>query len=666
MKFNKKSLIWAIPIALVLFFSIILIIIFVRELNNRVVAMVISLAILAMLAIAIILIYNALVKLAKNKSLVDSSFNKVLYDVLDQNNIGLCIYNTNHEIIWSTNYIKNTFGHDFIGQKIHNMIKALDPNLEKGNLPFDKYLNLRFKDSFFQLQIFPSEHMLIFRNVTSENLYKAQAQEQMPVLGEIEIDNYPLYQSILSEEQLFKINSILMNTLNEYSQRYNFIYRQYTNGKFLIFTNEDSIHKLIQENFRLFFDIKSAISDTLIKKLTISGGFSYGWVSLKQKIEKAKKGLTQAQARGGDQIAIHTNYAPVFFLGSNTEVLKDNSKTRIRYLTEQLEEKLLDPEINNVFIYGHSFADLDAIGSAYALYELIKHYQKEVYIIANTFDATTTQIINEYKLNKSKIIFDPSFAIKHTNLNSLVILTDVADPLRTDNPKAIDQVKRDNIFIFDHHRLLKQIDFALKTNCYIETTSSSACEIVTEIIMFLENKFTLSKLASQMLLNGIFLDTSQFSKSVTPRTFNAASWLQGLNASSSKSVEALKIDSKTKDKIQLLIANITEIKKGYYLAYSDLEATNDEISIAANEILRIKGRIASFVVAKLATSKNTYKLSARGINTNVQIICEAVGGGGHFNTAAATSDEELNDFVDNIKHAIATTRRLIKYESNTN
>ncbi|UWV77740.1 hypothetical protein [Mycoplasmopsis cynos] len=37
-------------------------------------------------------------------------------------------------------------------------------------------------------------------------------------------------------------------------------------------------------------------------------------------------------------------------------------------------------------------------------------------------------------------------------------------------------MKRDNIFVFDHHRFGKPIDFAPKINCYVETSSSSAAK----------------------------------------------------------------------------------------------------------------------------------------------------------------------------------------------
>ncbi|MCU9939498.1 DHHA1 domain-containing protein [Mycoplasmopsis felis] len=109
-------------------------------------------------------------------------------------------------------------------------------------------------------------------------------------------------------------------------------------------------------------------------------------------------------------------------------------------------------------------------------------------------------------------------------------------------------------------------------------------------------------------------------------------------------------------KVSKLLENLAEVKTGYYLAYSDQEYSNDVISIASNEVLRVKGRIASFVVGKLEKS-NLYKLSARGLDANVQIICEAVGGGGHFSAAARETNEDLDTFIDNIKHAINTIEK---------
>ncbi len=49
-------------------------------------------------------------------------------------------------------------------------------------------------------------------------------------------------------------------------------------------------------------------------------------------------------------------------------------------------------------------------------------------------------------------------------------------------------------------------------------------------------------------------------------------------------------------------------------------------------------------------------MSARGLDVNVQLIAEAVGGGGHFGTAAPYSSEEFSTFIDNVKQAIVSEK----------
>nr|WP_307911560.1 hypothetical protein [Mycoplasmopsis bovis] len=49
----------------------------------------------------------------------------------------------------------------------------------------------------------------------------------------------------------------------------------------------------------------------------------------------------------------------------------------------------------------------------------------------------------------------------------------------------------------------------------------SASEIVTEILMFVQKVISIKPFVAQMLLNGIYLDTLQFTKKVNARTFIA-------------------------------------------------------------------------------------------------------------------------------------------------
>ena len=203
--------------------------------------------------------------------------------------------------------------------------------------------------------------------------------------------------------------------------------------------------------------------------------------------------------------------------------------------------------------------------------------------------------------------------------------------------------------------------YALVNNFFIDSSASSASEIITEMIALSNNKDKINSLAAQLLLDGIYVDTNMFKKHISSKTFYACSLLEEWGASAEKSIISLKITEEIFNKVKKLNENLQEVKPGYFLSYADIDTTNDIIAIASDEILRVEGRKAAFVVGKLQGT-NKYKLSARGVDTNVQIIAEAVNGGGHFGAAAAESDEPLEVFIDNIKQAIVS----VQNESNNN
>ena len=264
-------------------------------------------------------------------------------------------------------------------------------------------------------------------------------------------------------------------------------------------------------------------------------------------------------------------------------------------------------------------------------------------------------------MQKNLIFINPRVATSFNGPETLVVLVDIADENRIENKQAFKDINKNNVIVIDHHRVAKQPQFALQHYTYIDSQASSASEIITEIIDLSNLKSKITPLVAQLLLDGIYLDTSIFQKHTSSKTFYACSLLEEWGASAEKSIVSLKMSEDIYNKVKLLNSNIYEIKPGYFLAYRDIEVSNDIIAIAADEILRVEGRKAAFVVAKLQGT-NRYKLSARGINTNVQIIAEAVNGGGHFGSAAAESTEPLAVFVDNIKQAIVS----VKNESNNN
>lgn len=585
--------------------------------------------------------------------IVKNSFNDFIDEAITDNSLGAIIYDINYKILWTSGFIKNRFGRNWVGTSLTDFFHGLGVKFqtEQSTQIFTH------EKASYEVKIWSLKNYLTIRDNTIETEAIKIYDSQLPVIGELEIDNYQLYQSILSEPELYILNKSLIGILDNLVGEYNLVYRQYTNSKFLLFTNKESIEKMKDVNFNFF----SKLHNIFIKskqnnfKMSISVGFAEGFKNFWEKTEQAKNALLQAQSRGGDQVAIYSNLSRPKYYGSSSEILYDISRVKIKSIANLIETKLNDPSIKRVICYGHANADLDAIGSSLGIWSLAKQFKKEAYICSITQDSTTKKVMKKVIPNPDEIFIKPQLANKLTDESTLVFLLDISDPKRTDNPECISNTKTNNIFILDHHRLGTNVDFCSKTNRFISPSASSASEIVTEVLMFVQKKLKLEMFVAQMLLNGIYLDTLQFTKHVNARSFIAAAWLEERGADSTASSEALKIDESTQNKINKLLENIQEVKPGYFLAYKDIPLSNDVISIAAEEVLKISGRKAAFIVARLENTSQ-YKMSARSLFVNVQLIAEEVGGGGHFGTAAAVSNEEFDVFIDNIKQAIVSSK----------
>lgn len=342
------------------------------------------------------------------------------------------------------------------------------------------------------------------------------------VIGEVEIDNYQQYQAVLSEEDLFKVQSKVIQTLDKLVEDYGIAYRQYVNGKYVVIANQDTLAKFINSDFSFLNDVRNQKVNEGFR-VTLSAGFGVGSSSQRELADLAKDGLAQAQARGGDQITLmELNKKPRYF-GSRVEAMRITSRVKIKQITEIMESRLQESRIKNVVIYGHIFADLDAIGAAMGIYEFASKFNKEVFIQNSTFDSTTAKTLATLPKSDVGMFIKPAKAQRLTTKEStIVVIVDTAEIERIENREALDGVNPNNIFILDHHRISKLPRNIPTQNMYIDTTASSASEIVCEVLQFTESLIRPSKTVAQMLLNGIYLDTKNFTKSVSSRTFAAA------------------------------------------------------------------------------------------------------------------------------------------------
>ena len=607
---------------------------------------------LAIINFLTILYFSTVIR--RKKQIVLNKFDTYIEKEISKSGSGALLLDNSLEIIWASNFLEQKFNKILIGKKVTLISPTFKKNFELNKKTFIFELN----EIFFEAKVNYSNNILILKDVTMRKILEDQYKNEKLVIGEMEIDNFGQIQSLLSEEEIFKVQTIVIQMIDDLVSKYNISYRQYVQGKFLIFTDIETLEKLKLTKFQFLDESQNVkTSDNLI--VTVSIGFGVGTNSFKKLVELAKDGLIQSASRGGNQVTINTENEKPQYFGSKSEIDASTSRVEINQVANLFENKLASPKIQNVIVYSHKLADLDAIGAAFGIKYISKMFQKKCYIQIQTFDNTTLKVLNnsfsKEEINETFISGIRANKISNKE-NTLVVLVDTSYVDRTENLDAYKNVSFENVFIFDHHRRFDELEKdIIKNQVYIDSKASSASEIITEILRFMKKIYKINKTISQFLLNGIYLDTNQFTKSTSSKTFSAASWLKKNGANSSISSNILKIPEKKAIIISEVMSKAKEVKPGFFLSVHDGEIPEDIISIIANEMLRIEGRKATFVIAKLPGQK-FYKMSARGINTNVQIIAESVGGGGNFSSSAATSSEPIKVFKDNLIQSIVSEK----------
>jgi c-di-AMP phosphodiesterase-like protein len=194
--------------------------------------------------------------------------------------------------------------------------------------------------------------------------------------------------------------------------------------------------------------------------------------------------------------------------------------------------------------------------------------------------------------------------------------------------------KLDHVVVIDHHRRGEEFikDPVL---VYMEPYASSTAELVTELLEYQPKRLKMRMLEATALLAGIIVDTKSFTLRTGSRTFDAASYLRAHGADTILVQKFLKEDLNTYTRRSKLIESAQIYKKGIVITKSAPEDAYNQVVIAqaADILLSMNGVSASFVISNRIDGK--VSISARSLgDINVQMIMEALEGGGHLTNAA--------------------------------
>ncbi|HFI0364663.1 TPA: DHH family phosphoesterase [Streptococcus suis] len=478
-----------------------------------------------------------------------------------------------------------------------------------------------------------------------------------PVIGIISVDNYDELEDAVTDSQISQVNSFLAQFVSEFCHDYGIYYRRGTMDRFYFFTDYAVLEKLIENKFSVIDKFREE-AKKLDLGLTLSMGLAYGNENHHQIGQVALQNLNMAEVRGGDQVVVKENdesKQPLFFGGGSASSVK-RTRTRTRAMMSAVSDKL--KSVDAVFVVGHRNLDMDALGSAVGMQYFAQNIMNNAYTVYNPDEMAPdiARAIKKLSDENCSNLLTVEEAMKMVTFQSLLIMVDHSKIGLTLDKDFYEQFTQ--VVVVDHHR--RDTDFpnnAVLT--YIESGASSASELVTELIQFQNDKHhKLNRIQSSLLMAGVMLDTKNFTSRVTSRTFDVASYLRTRGSDSLEIQQIAATDFEEYRQINELILSGQRIESNVVIACADDTKEYDNIipSKAANTILDMAGIEAVFVVTR--NTKGYVSISARSHSKiNVQRIMEEMGGGGHFNLAAAqvydqTIAEVCEKLTDKIREEI--------------
>ena len=508
-------------------------------------------------------------------------------------------------------------------------------------------------------------YLLLFRDRNDYLNLLEETDRNHVVLAYIVLDNLQELTQFIRANYRATAN-IIEETLTGWITSMHGMIREYDRDKYLALFSEEMLDKCIQDNFPILGEIMNIRVGDNTFPLSVSMGIADIDGSMQERDRAANAALDMALQRGGNQVALQRRgVTGLSYYGGTHKTLEGNTSISSRVSVHLLERQLAG--CRNVFVMGHSNPDFDAIGASVGATRLCRsildaggHTEVPVYIVVNK-TCDTFRLCADHLAPLGiydRIFVDAATANQLVCTDSVLILVDVNNPvifeaqdLYTRIP-AVDGIH--SIAVIDHHRLVGKLPFTPFLH-YIETTKSSASEIVAEMLEQSPYADALCKEEANVMLAGVMLDTQNFTRSAGSQTFEVAYYLYSRGAHTDTAREFF---NERMDELQVasdfdaharIYADVFALT---WLSADHTPSADDRVaaSKAANKLLSLRGVEASFALAVVGSGVAISGRSRGRIN--VQLILEKLDGGGHFDMAGAQVTGTVEDAMNQLRAAI--------------
>lgn len=548
--------------------------------------------------------------------------------------VGIISWDELNKISWMNPYM-NHYLHDRSLAEQQRFVQQLLNKKER------KQNTYELDSTMFRFFLDENKKVAYFVDISDQMNLALKETLQLPVVGIISIDNYDDAIDKRNEREISYVNSFVTTMLSDWMERYGVFYKRVNAERYFFFARNEDLEQMKERRFDLLDKLRQEAEEQNIP-ITLSMGISYGDEDLAEIGNVAQNNLDIALARGGDQVVlkdVDESAKAVYYGGNSTSAGK---RTRVRSRAMSTAIRNIFKGVGDIYIMGHRYPDMDVLGAAYGVACLAKFQNKTPYIIIDEKEIVPdiTRCLEEIHKTPEleSYVITPNEALAQIRPEDLLVMVDYNRPSLSISEDVYNQF--DKRIIIDHHR--RGEEFPKETLLtYIESSASSSAELVAELIQFESNGTNrLEKQTATLLLAGITVDTKNFAVRTTARTFDIASYVKSCGADTSLVQYLLSSDIASYLEISRLVGESQYVAEDIVIAAGDEETTYNSVLTAktADTLLSMVGINASFVITK--REDGLIGVSARSKGTvNVQLMMEALGGGGHFTNAAAQVKE---------------------------
>ena len=463
-------------------------------------------------------------------------------------------------------------------------------------------------------------------DVTESDSLRERYTATRPVLALIQVDNYDDLMKACPDTQRSAILAQIDEKLGQWTEGVGVLIKTQRDHYLFLFEEEHFEH-FAAEKFAVLDSIRAVkVAEGLNPTLSIGVGKDAD--SMAELYKGANLSLEMALSRGGDQAVVRTKQDFSFY-GGRTKTTEKRTKVKSRVMANALGELMEDAK--QIYIMGHSYADMDALGAAAGLMCIARKRRRKAQIIIDQDNNAAQLVLAQLrKLPEYAGAFvDKQEAFLRLQPGTLLIVVDTNRPDFVEAPQVLESCNR--VAVIDHHRRAASYIENAALNFH-EPYASSASELVTELLQYLCEPSEVLREEAEALLAGIVLDTKHFTLRTGGRTFEAAAFLRRAGADTTDVQRYFQNDLSDVVKRYDVLRRAEILPSGIAVAAIPEDGV-DRVAAAqaADELLTLRGVKASFVLCRKGAG---VILSGRSLGeVNVQVILEALGGGGNSTTA---------------------------------